>query len=92
MALLVDDFERPNGLGFSPDEKTHYIDDSHHQHIRAFDVTADGTLENGRLFCDLASDSDGVPDGLEEIIGRGDQDLDNGLPQPGSHRREIIIH
>jgi gluconolactonase len=65
MALLVDDFERPNGLGFSPDEKTLYIDDSHHQHIRAFDVTADGTLENGRLFCDLASDSDGVPDGLK---------------------------
>ena len=65
MTLLIDDFERPNGLGFSPDEKTLYIDDSHHQHIRAFDVTEDGTLENGRLFCDLASDSDGVPDGLK---------------------------
>ena len=66
MALLVDDFERPNGLGFSPDEKTLYIDDSHHQHIRAFDVTADGTLENGRLFCDLASDSNGEFLGLIE--------------------------
>ena len=63
--LLIDDFERPNGLGFSPDEQTLYIDDSHHQHIRAFDVTADGTLENGHLFCDLVSDSDGMPDGLK---------------------------
>ena len=62
---MVDDFERPNGLAFSPDESILYIDDSHHQHIRAFDVTAAGTLENGRLFADLARDEPGVPDGLK---------------------------
>ena len=28
--LLIDDFERPNSLDFSPGEKTLYIDDSHH--------------------------------------------------------------
>ncbi len=63
--LLISDFEKPNGLAFSPDESVLYIDDSHHQHIRAFDVTADGTLENGRLFADLSYDGDGVPDGLK---------------------------
>lgn len=63
--LLVDDFEKPNGLAFSPDESVLYIDDSHHQHIRAFDVAADGSLQNGRAFADLAHDSDGVPDGMK---------------------------
>jgi gluconolactonase len=63
--LLVADFEKPNGLAFSPDESVLYIDDSHHQHIRAFDVAADGTLSNGRLFADLAHESDGVPDGMK---------------------------
>ncbi len=63
--LLVADFEKPNGLAFSPDESVLYIDDSHHQHIRAFDVAADGTLQNGRIFADLAHESAGVPDGMK---------------------------
>ena len=42
-----------------------YIDDSHHQHIRAFDVAADGSLHNGRAFADLSFDGDGVPDGMK---------------------------
>ncbi|NKB66152.1 MAG: SMP-30/gluconolactonase/LRE family protein [Candidatus Latescibacteria bacterium] len=65
MDLLVDDFERPNGLAFSPDESVLYIDDSQHAHVRAFDVKGDGSLENGRLFADLACDESGVPDGLK---------------------------
>ena len=63
--LLVDDFEKPNGLAFSPDESVLYIDDSHRQHIRAFDVAADGSLHNGRAFADLSFDGDGVPDGMK---------------------------
>lgn len=63
--LLVDDFEKPNGLAFSPDESVLYIDDSHHQHIIAFDVAADGSLHNGRAFADLSFDGDGVPDGMK---------------------------
>ena len=63
--LLVDDFEKPNGLAFSPDESVLYIDNSHHQHIRAFDVAADGSLHNGRAFADLSFDGDGVPDGMK---------------------------
>jgi sugar lactone lactonase YvrE len=78
MTLLVADFERPNGLAFSPDETTLYIDDSHHQHVRAFDVTPDGTLQNGRLFCDLTCDSDGVPDGLK-IDEQGNVYITNAL-------------
>ena len=63
--LLVTDFEKPNGLAFSPDETVLYIDDSYHQHIRKFDGAADGFLLNGRVFADLAHDGDGVPDGMK---------------------------
>jgi sugar lactone lactonase YvrE len=62
LALLADDFQLPNGLAFSPDEKTLYIDDTNRQHIRAFDVSADGTLANGRVFATLRG---GYPDGMK---------------------------
>jgi gluconolactonase len=50
MAVVARDFGKPNGLAFSPDEKLLYIADTEHGHIRAFDVTADGMLANGRIF------------------------------------------
>ena len=65
--LLVDDFERPNGLAFSPDEQVLYVDDSSRGHIRAFDVAADGAVSNGRLFAELKGKpgEGGVPDGMK---------------------------
>jgi sugar lactone lactonase YvrE len=38
LLLVGTDFDRPNGLAFSPDEKTLYIGDSRRRHVRAFDV------------------------------------------------------
>ena len=64
LTLLVDDFDRPNGLCFSPDESILYIDDTERMHIRAFDVQADGTIANGRIFAEEEGD-DGVPDGMK---------------------------
>jgi gluconolactonase len=59
---VVSDFVQPNGLCFSPDEKTMYIADSGKpHHIRAFDVQPDNTLANGRVFCTLDK---GIPDGI----------------------------
>lgn len=63
--LLADDFALPNGLAFSPDESTLYIDDSAHKHIRALDVQADGTLTNSRILLNMASPDPGVPDGMK---------------------------
>lgn len=60
ITLLKDDFIKPNGLALSPDEKTLYIADTEGKHIRAFDVTAKGKLENDRIFCEL-----GGPDGIK---------------------------
>ena len=64
LALLIDDFDRPNGLCFSPDESILYIDDTERMHIRAFDVQPDGTITNGRIFAEEEGD-DGVPDGMK---------------------------
>lgn len=64
--LLVDDFERPNGLAFSPDERTLYIaDSSDRRHVRAFDVEDDGTLGDGRVFAEIRSELPGKPDGMK---------------------------
>jgi gluconolactonase len=66
LVVVADDFERPNGLAFSPDEKKLYIDDSsNRRHIRVFDVQADGTLSNGRIFHDMNVKESGVPDGMK---------------------------
>jgi len=66
LTLLTKDFDRPNGLAFSPDEKALYIaDSSDRRHIKAYDVKADGTLANGRLFAELTSDKPGAPDGMK---------------------------
>lgn len=68
LTCLVTDFDRPNGLAFSPDEKTLYIDDSARKHIRAFAVDAGGSLSNGRLFAELLSTEPGSPDGMKVDI------------------------
>jgi gluconolactonase len=65
ISLLVDDFGVPNGLAFSPDEHILYIDDSRHQHVRAFDVLSDGSLANGRVLIDMKADARGAADGMK---------------------------
>ncbi|WP_420641566.1 SMP-30/gluconolactonase/LRE family protein [Candidatus Leptofilum sp.] len=65
LTLLIDDFAKPNGLCFSSDESLLYVSDTEQQHIRVFEVTADGGIENGRLFANLTGDKPGVADGLK---------------------------
>lgn len=68
LQLLVDDFARPNGLCFSPDERVLYIDDTERMHIRAFDVAPDGSLGSGRLFFQEEASEElgrGAPDGMK---------------------------
>lgn len=66
LAVVADDFVRPNGLAFSPDEGTLYIVDTGithggPSHIRCFSVEG-GRLTHGRIFAeDFAP---GMPDGV----------------------------
>jgi gluconolactonase len=58
LRVMADDFDGPNGLAFSPDERLLYVSESGNQfsadpvqHIRAFDVLDDGKrLSPGRMF------------------------------------------
>ncbi len=55
LRLLADDFEKPNGLAFSPDESTLYVCDTARYHVRAFDVEPSGALKaaSSRVFARL---------------------------------------
>jgi len=68
LAVAADDFDKPNGLAFSPDESELYVADSavshdpdKPRHLRAFKVGKDNALTGGaaRFLC-----ADGVPDGF----------------------------
>jgi gluconolactonase len=67
LRLLADDFEKPNGLAFSPDERILYVCDTGRYHIRAFDVEVDGSLRTGsnRVFARLDPGQPGGPDGMK---------------------------
>jgi gluconolactonase len=67
LRLLLDDFEKPNGLAFSPDERTLYVCDTARNHIRAFDVEATGGLRvaSGRVFARMDPVRPGGPDGVK---------------------------
>jgi gluconolactonase len=65
LVRVAEDFERPNGLAFSPDERTLYVDDSAKRHVRAFDLLPDGRLANSRVLCDLDHPQPGSPDGMK---------------------------
>jgi gluconolactonase len=68
--LVVDagEFEQPNGLCFSPDERVMYVNDSPRTEIKAFDVAAGGRLVNGRVLIGGIGTGEtgaGSPDGME---------------------------
>jgi gluconolactonase len=66
LTLLMDDFDRPNGLALSPDETVLYIaDSSSRRHIRVLDVNPDGTLSDSRVFAEIRSELPGNPDGMK---------------------------
>ncbi|MGP0067467.1 MAG: SMP-30/gluconolactonase/LRE family protein [Isosphaeraceae bacterium] len=65
--LLLDDFEKPNGLAFSPDERILYICDTARYHIRSFEVEPSGRLNvaSGRVFARMDPTERGGPDGVK---------------------------
>jgi gluconolactonase len=81
LSNVTTETEYPNGIAFSPDERVLYVAITRrdercieektrgevcaHQCIRAFDVAADGSLSNNRIFANMASAADGVPDGMK---------------------------
>ena len=64
---LSQNLPHPNGLAFSPDEKYLYIVDSRESRkIHRFEVLADGSIANGRIFFDMSGEKEpGGPDGMK---------------------------
>jgi gluconolactonase len=70
LTLLTKEMTRPNGIAFSPDEKTLYVANSDPKQAiwKAFPVTDDGTLGEGKVFFDATEwvgKKPGLPDGLK---------------------------
>jgi gluconolactonase len=66
LKLLTKDLTQPNGLAFSPDGKHFYVDDDEARNIRVYEVGADGTLTNGKVFGEEpGGPHEGVPDGIK---------------------------
>lgn len=57
LTLLIADIKAPNGIAFSPDEKTLYVSDVDPKRAAwlAYDVKEDGTVTNGRIFFDATT-------------------------------------
>jgi sugar lactone lactonase YvrE len=58
---VADGIAFPNGMIVTPDDSTLIVAESYARRLTAFDIAADGTLSNRRVWADLR---DGVPDGI----------------------------
>ncbi len=70
---MVADFEYPNGLAFSPDERRLYVANTRWaQYIHVLELDDHGSMRRRRIFADMSSDeTDGVPDGMKvDVEGR----------------------
>jgi gluconolactonase len=69
--IIIEDLTRPNGLAFSPDEKTLYVaqSDPDRAYLMAYPVLVDGKVGKGKIFYDMTSmvkqGLKGLPDGLK---------------------------
>ncbi len=67
LKLLADDFEKPNGLALAPDERTLYVCDTAHNHVRSFPLLPDGTPHpvSGAVLAVMDPQTPGGPDGMK---------------------------
>lgn len=97
--IVADDFEKPNGLAFSPDESLLYISDtgfSHlpdgPRHIRVFDVVEGRRLANGRIFADVRPGaSDGFRIDVRGNVFTSSQDSIQVYAPDGSRLGKILV-
>jgi gluconolactonase len=69
---VVSDMVRPNGIIGTPDGKTLYVADIDGHKSYSYDIQADGSLTNKKLFCNLGSDGMTIDDeGNVYLTGRG---------------------
>jgi len=71
--VVADGIAFPNGMVVTPDDATLIVAESYAKRLTAFDIAADGSLSDRRVWADL---HDGVPDGIcldaENAVWYGD--------------------
>ena len=101
LTVVADDFEGPNGLAFSPDERRLYVaetggqfDAEPRQFIRVFDVAEDGArLANGRVFFSVwPGNSDGFRVDEEGNLWTGAGDGVHCISPSGDLLGKIKVH
>jgi sugar lactone lactonase YvrE len=65
ITLVTDDLKGPNGIAFSPDEKTLYVVDSADRNVVALDLNDDGTVTGSRVVIDINCPGVVTPDGMK---------------------------
>ena len=68
LQLIIKDLTRPNGIAFSPDEKTLYVANSDEKRKiwMRYGVAPDGSVSNGRVLADVTAEKEaGLPDGMK---------------------------
>jgi len=57
---VADDIHFPNGMVVTPDNKTLIVTESFKARLTAFDIAADGSLSNRRVWAELGQGGDGI--------------------------------
>lgn len=65
LRLVSRDCTRPNGVALAANQQRLFIADTAQRNVRTFEVNGDGSLRNGRVFCELKGEAPSGPDGLK---------------------------
>jgi gluconolactonase len=89
LSLLTRELSLPNGLAFSPDQKTLYVSqaDSLQSHIMAYPVQANGQLGKGKIFFDVSK----LPKQLPKDVADGLKVDKNGNIWATGHGGVLIL-
>lgn len=98
LQLLTKEFTGPNGIAFSPDEKYLYVGnwDEKKKTVYRYEVNADGTIKNGKLFFDFTNfQGEDAIDGIKvDVEGNLFVSAPGGLQvlsKEGKHLGTIIV-
>lgn len=95
LRMVVEDFESPDGLTLSADQRLLYVSDAGKNHIRVFSIKADGALANGKVFATMKSSATGAAGGLETDLDGNVYATGPGgvwvFDQSGRHRGTLAV-
>ena len=70
LARMAADFDQPNGLCLSSDERRLFVNDTPRGHVRVWDVAPDGALTGDTVWCEVTGEAEGKVDGMK-VTGCG---------------------